>query len=218
MYQIFTKTLIASSLLFALAACSMSGGNVPSKAKTFATQGCIGGSLIGAIAMATVGDSTKVTEGAVVGCIVGAYIGYRIAKRTDKYISAQQAIEAEIARNQKNTTGINTNNQQLTQQIGKYKKLINKVQHAKAKDSAKKSDLKLIKTHLKETISKSTADLNALNQELALTKKQYSKHKVTVTAKPKKKQNWDQQIAALEKEKTILSEHVSSLTALNKSI
>ena len=216
MYHIFNKTCIASSLLFALAGCSMSGGNVPSKAKTFATQGCIGGGVIGAIAMATVGDSTKVTQGAAVGCIVGAYIGYRVAKRTDKYISAQQAIEAEIARNQKNTEGVNTNNQRLTQQIGKYKKLINKVQHAQAKDSAKKSDLKLIKTHLNETISKSTADLNALNQELALTKKQYSKHKVAV--KPKKKQNWDQQITALEKEKSILSEHVSSLTALNKSI
>lgn len=196
----------------------MGGGVGYSKVRSFSTQGCVAGGLLGAVIGATVGSGDNAAGGAALGCAIGAYVGYRVAKRTDSYIGAEQAVEAEIARNKRNATGVRENNIRLTKQIANYENILNQVKQAKVAESVKKNDLTQIKDHLSDTISKATADLNALDNELVTVEKLHVKHKKAAAAKPKKAKNWSKQIASLKKEKEILSKHVKSLTALNDSI
>lgn len=216
MSQHFKYTLLASSFCVVLTSCSAGGGPGYSKVRSYSTQGCVAGGLLGAVIGATVGSGDNAAGGAALGCAIGAYVGYRVAKRTDRYISAEQAVDAEIARNTRNTAGVRKNNVRLKGQIANYENVINQVKQAKVAESVKKNDLTQIKDHLSETISKASADLNALDEELVTVKKLHAKYKVT--AKPKKAKNWSKQIASLKKEKEILNRHVKSLTALNDSI
>ena len=216
MYKHFKYSLIASSLCLVLVSCNKAGGPGYSKVNSFSTQGCVAGGVLGAIIGATVGDRSDAAGGAVLGCAIGAYAGFRVAKRTEHYINAQQAVEAEITRNKKNTEGVRKNNQQLTRQITQYKSSISSVNRSRVSAKTKKNDLKRIKNHLQKTIKQSSSDLNALNQELVTAKKLHKKH--NVKTKPQKTKNWSREIASLEKEKQILSRHVKSLTALEDSI
>lgn len=216
MSQFFKHTFLTSCLCLVLASCNAGGGPGYSKVKSYSAQGCLAGGLLGAVIGATVGGGDNAGGGAALGCAIGAYVGYRVAKRTDSYVNAEQAVEAEIARNERNTAGVKKNNLQLTRQIANYENTIRQVKQASVGESIKQNDLTQIKDHLSDTISKASADLDALNTELVTVKKLHVKHKVV--AKPRKQKNWSKQIAGLQKEKAILSKHVKSLTALNDSI
>lgn len=209
-------TLISMGVTLFLVGCSASGGPGYSKTNSYMKQGCLGGGVLGAIAGATLGSGDNAADGAVLGCAIGAYVGFRVAKRTDQYINSQQAIESEVARNQKNINGVKKSNNLLMKQIGKYEDLIQTVKKANMNEKIRQNDYKKIKNHLNETISKSSIDLNVLNEELSIAKTLYTKHKSS--AKPKKSTHWAGKISNLEKEKSILSKHVQSLTALNASI
>ncbi|HHL18983.1 MAG TPA: glycine zipper 2TM domain-containing protein [Thiothrix sp.] len=223
MYHHIKRTLIVSGLCFILVSCDKAGGPGYSKtARDFSLQGCAAGGILGAIAGATLGDRKDAGRGAIFGCAIGAYVGYRVAKRTEQYISAQQAVEEEIARNKRNTAGVKANNQRLAKQINQYKSYINSVRQDKISAKEKNDNLKNTKDHLTVTIKKATSDLNALNKELVTAKKlhvQYTKQASDkATIKPQKAKDWSKEIANLEREKAILSRHVKSLTALNDSI
>lgn len=226
MYQTIKHTFIASSLCFILVGCDKAGGPGYSKtAKTYSLQGCAAGGILGGILGATLGKGDNAGRAAAFGCAIGAYIGYRIAQRTTQYTNAQQAVEEEIARNKRNTAGVRANNQRLTKQITQYKNRIALVKKETKSEKDKNDRLKSTKDHLTETINKATGDLNALNKELITTKelqvkytKQSKKVNNKVIIKKQKAKDWSKEIASLEREKIILSKHVTSLTALNDSI
>jgi len=216
MNKLFITTGSALFLSIFLSACSASGGPGKSKQKTYVTQGCIGGGILGAVAASTLGSGSDATKGAAFGCGIGAIIGYQIAKRTDKYVDANSAISAETQRNINTVNLVKNNNQKLANRIKKYKTTLNTIKYSKITEEAKKRELARISNSLKEQLEMSSSNLNSVQEELKVTRNLYTKYKVAV---PKVNSNtYKTKISELEKEKDILSRHVRSLNAMNANI
>ena len=223
--MIFCSSLVIST---SLVSCASTGGaGAPSKTQAFALQGCGAGAVAGGL-LGLISGGDKVLKGAALGCGLGAIIGYSIGKRTQKYVDAEQAMDAEIARNQQNTRELKSYNGKLAQGIRTYQNKINTIRAAKIDASAKQIQLANVKSTAQKQLNKAQSALNSVNKEIVVAKKQqvtYTTKTVVVEAKPakvKKRANnnakWKAEIANLEKEKNILNKHVKSLTALSSSI
>ena len=211
-YKIGSAILIGSFLL----GCSMSGGPGKSKQKEYVTQGCVGGGLLGVVAATTLGSGEDAGKAAIFGCGLGAIIGYKIAKRTDKYVDANKAIDAETERNIATVNLVRNNNQKLATKISKYKTELTRIKRSKLSAEGKKGQLTAVSRSLKSQLSMSESNLISVNNELEVTQNLYTKYKASV---PKKKTGtYKRKISELLQEKNILSKHVQSLNAMNATI
>jgi gas vesicle protein len=208
-------TLISLSLF----ACATTGGSGASnKSAQFTAEGCLAGGLVGGLIGALV-DDDKVLEGALLGCAAGAIYGFHIADRTTKYANAEQAMDTEISRNRENAQQLKNYNAKLAQGINSYRAEITKVRNAKSAQGVKQKSLKNIKQNLNKQLTKAKSALSSLEKELVAAKKQRKVYRDKVkVVRVNDDKKWQSQIASLEKEKNILSKHVTSLTALNASI
>lgn len=212
-YTTFGSSLLAGILL---TACSASGGPGKSKQKEYATQGCIGGGILGAVAATAIGSGENAGKAAVFGCGIGAVIGYQIAKRTDKYVDANKAISTETQRNINTVNLVRNNNNKLAARITKYKTVLNTIKYSKMSEQGKKRELTNISSSLKKQLTTSSNNLASVQHELKVTRSLYTKYK---NAAPKDKTStYKNKISELEQEKNILSKHVQALDAMNATI
>lgn len=189
-----------------------------SKSKQYAVQGCAIGGLSTGVATYVLGgfDMQKAAIAGALGCMGGAVVGYHIAKRTEEYADAQDAARSEIARNEKQTEDLRQYNAQLAQNVEDYNKQISTIKGSNLSEQEKMDDLKRTREIVANQQMKATDSLRNVEVDIADAKKQYKTHKADATTKDKKE--WQAEIASYEKEKAILSDHVSTLNALDSSI
>jgi hypothetical protein len=228
-FIVFCSSIIVVTMV---SSCATTGGAGAPKAQAYSLQGCGAGAVAGGL-LGLISGSDNALKGAAFGCGVGAIIAYSIAKRTNEYVDANQAMDAEIARNQKNTKTLQAYNAKLAQGIQSYQKQIQVIQLAHSDEGAKQKKLNTIQANANKQLNKAESALKSVNAELVVANKQYKSYqakasKATVD-KPKKAspektnkanndKKWQSEIANLEKEKQILSKHVKSLSALSASI
>ena len=227
MYRTFNEMLIIISLCFSLVNCVKNPEPDYSKIDNFGKKNCMADLAVDLMTFTAmvalenkIGGGSSIEEasigGSSVNCMVGAYIGLSVAKRTDTYINAQQAIEAEVARNKKHIIRMKKNNKQLTLQTQRYEKIIHRVSTKRKKRKQNSNHLNRIKNHLENTISKADADFNYLSKEIITTTKLHEKYNIYI--KNKQHKNWSQEIAVLNQEKNILDKHIKSLIVLSNSL
>ena len=228
-FMIFCSSIIVVGLV---SSCATTGGAGAPKIQSYSLQGCGAGAVAGGL-LGLISGSDNALKGAAFGCGVGAIIAYSIAKRTEEYVDANQAMDAEIARNQKNTKTLQAYNAKLAQGVQSYQKQIQVIQLAHLDEGAKQKKLNTIQATAKKQLNKANSALKSVNSELVIANKQYTNYQAKAAetvvdnskkASPKKTkqgnndQKWQSEIANLEKEKQILSKHVKSLSALSASI
>lgn len=234
-FIVFCSSILVVSMV---SSCATTGGAGAPKTQAYSLQGCGAGAVAGGL-LGLISGSDNALKGAALGCGVGAIIAYSIAKRTEEYVDANQAMDAEIARNQANTKTLQAYNAKLSQGIQSYQKQIQVIQLAHSDETAKQKKLTTIQATAKKQLNKAESALSNVNAELVVANKQYESYKAksvaaeakakteaesTKKVSPKKSkkgndhQKWKSEIANLEKEKQILSKHVKSLSALSASI
>lgn len=206
---------IGTAIAIALPGCAQMG---ETKSKKYAMQGCaIGGMTAGALAYVLDGfDMESAAIAGALGCMAGAVVGYHIGKRTEEYADAHVAARSEIARNEEQTEGLRQYNAQLAQNVRDYNKQISTIKGSNLDEEKKMENLKKTKEIVAEQRMKATESLKNVELDIADAKKQYKTHQAAATSQDKKK--WKAELASYEKEKKILSEHVSTLNALDASI
>ncbi len=209
-YNKITQYLVGSVVLISLTACA----GIETKKDQFTLQGCGAGAVSGALLAALRGGNIE--KAALVGCAAGGIIGYTIGKRTDKYVSANQAINSEIARSHKNSIELHKYNTSLAKQVRIHQQEVLKIKGSKITSSDKQRKLRAKKKEVAQQLLKSKEAVNQVSNELRVAKNFYKNYSKSAT--PAKKNNWSKQIVSLEKQKTILSKNVKTLTALNSSI
>ena len=210
-----TLVTIGTAIAIALPGCAQMG---ETKSKKYAMQGCaIGGMTAGALAYVLDGfDMESAAIAGALGCMAGAVVGYHIGKRTEEYADAHVAARSEIARNEEQTEGLRQYNVQLAQNVRDYNKQISTIKGSNLDEEKKMENLKKTKEIVAEQRMKATESLKNVELDIADAKKQYKTHQAAATSQDKKK--WKAELASYEKEKKILSEHVSTLNALDASI
>lgn len=210
-----TLVTIGTAIAIALPGCAQMG---ETKSKKYAMQGCaIGGMTAGALAYVLDGfDMESAAIAGALGCMAGAVVGYHIGKRTEEYADAHVAARSEIARNEEQTEGLRQYNAQLAQNVRDYNKQISTIKGSNLDEEKKMENLKKTKEIVAEQRMKATESLKNVELDIADAKKQYKTHQAAATSQDKKK--WKAELASYEKEKKILSEHVSTLNALDASI
>ena len=188
------------------------------KSKQYAVQGCaIGGMTAGALAYVLDGfDMETAAIAGALGCMAGAVVGYQVGKRTEEYTDAQNAARSEIARNEEQTEGLQKYNTQLAQNVEDYNKQISKIKDSNLSEEEKKENLDKTREIVAEQRMKANNALKNVEVDIAVARKQYKTHQAEATTQDKKK--WQAELASYEKEKQILSGHVSTLNAMDASI
>jgi uncharacterized protein YlxW (UPF0749 family) len=207
--------IIGTAIAIAVPGCAQMG---ESKSKRYAVQGCaIGGMTAGALAYVLDGfDVETAAIAGALGCMAGAVVGYQVGKRTEEYTDAQNAATSEIARNEEQTQGLQKYNAQLAQNIEDYNKQISTIKGSNLSEGEKKENLEKTREIVAEQRMKAADSLTTVETDISEAKKQYSSHQAEATTQDKNK--WQAEIASYEKEKEILSGHVSTLNALDASI
>lgn len=191
------------------------------KSKQYSVQGCVaGGAVAGILTYITQSDEdnalTKSLVASALGCMAGAVIGLEIGKRTEKYADAQQAAESETVRNKETLARLQQYNSSLEVNISDYEKQIAKIKDSNLTAQEKQESLAKTKKIVVEQRAKAGTALSNTEDELIAAKQQYEAFKDSLNA-PATDQ-WEQQLASLEQEKRILSQHVNTLNALDASI
>ena len=210
-----TLVTIGTVIAIALPGCAQLG---ESKSKPYAVQGCaVGGVAAGILTYVLDGnDLEKAAIASALGCMAGAIVGYHIGKRTEEYADAQDAAKSEIARNEEQTEGLRQHNAQLAQNVKDYNKQISTIKGSNLSEQEKMKNLKKTKEIIAEQRMEAADSLKNVELDIADAKKQYKTHQAAATTQDKEK--WQAELASYEKEKQILSEHVSTLNALDASI
>jgi len=206
---------IGTAIAIALPGCAQMG---ETKSKQYAIQGCaIGGMTAGALAYVLDGfDIETATIAAALGCMAGAVVGYQVGKRTEEYADAHVAARSEITRNEEQIEGLRQYNAQLAQNVKDYNEQISTIKGSSLDEQEKMESLKKTKEIVANQRMKATDSLKNVELDIADAKKHYKTHQAEATSQDKKK--WQAELASYEKEKKILSEHVSTLNALDASI
>lgn len=209
---------IGTAITIAASGCAQTGDT---KSKQYALQGCAVGALVaGLVAYYKNPDDKDAKKKAVIasmlGCMAGAVVGYQVGKRTEEYADAQDAARSEIARNEAQTEGLRQYNAQLALNIEDYNKQLSTIKDSNLSVQDKMEKLKDTNEVVAKQRMKATDSLTSVEADIAEAKKQYNTHQAEAT--PQDKNKWQAEIASYEQEKEILSDHVSTLNALDTSI
>ena len=211
--------IAAVTVPLALYGCANTGELKQSE--SFSIQGCVAGGLgAGALAYLKYRDDPdrdeKIAIVTAIGCFGGAMVGYKVGKRTEEYADAQQAAQAEIARNKKHTEELRQVNSRLQENIDEYNKQIQKIENSTFTAREKQEQKHDIKKYVSGQLNKAKASLGEVETELAAANREFQSFQAT--ASQADREAWRVELASLEQEKDILSGHVSTLNALDSSI
>ena len=209
---------IVTAITIAVSGCAQME---ESKSKQYALQGCaVGGLATGLVTYYLNRDDKDAKKKAAIagmlGCMAGAVVGYQVGERTEEYTDAQDAARSEIARNEAQTEGLRQYNAQLAQNVEDYNKQINTIKDSNLSAQEKMEKLKETDEIVAKQRMKATDSLRSVEADISEAKKQYKTHQAEAT--PQDKGKWQTEIASYEQEKEILSDHVSTLNALDTSI
>lgn len=192
-----------------------SSGGGSNKAATFGLQGCIAGALLGGL-LTRNSDKDKRRNAIFLGCAAGALAGYTVGTRTQEYANENAALDAESARNREVAQALRDNNRRLEANIQNYKKEIASIRASKVSNQEKRKQLAETKKIVTQQANKAKATLRSVNDDLIIARR--NKTKYSRKAPPARKKQWDQEIVALEREKSILTQKVNTLTAIGNSL
>lgn len=215
--RVYAIGLVAG--LLAITGCASNSER--STSENYSVQGCLAGGLgAGALAyLVNIGDAEQEEKTAIamaVGCMGGAIVGYEVAKRTEQYADAQQAAQAETARNNQHVAQLRQVNQRLEENIADYNQQIAKIESSTFNAKEKQKQKLKIKEYVGKQLNQSQASLAVVEQELSDSYLEYQNFEAV--AQQQERDLWLEQIESLESEKDILSGHVTTLNALDSSI
>lgn len=225
-------SLISLLLVVSLSGCisamtkpsNLSGSDAkkaPTQSERMAAQGCAVGA-IGAGTMtllANIGKSDAGKRAAIagmLGCIAGSVVGHTIGQRTEQYASARQAAEAETRRNRENRQSLERYNAKLRVNIRDYEKQIGMINDARYETAQRNKDLQRSKKVIAEQRGKAEQTLAEIDTELTEAKAQFASHKSGINQA--ETAAWEVEIAGLQTEREILSNHVVTLSAMDNSL
>ena len=215
------KTTFTLALAMTLSGCAEMGKHGDTKSEQFSMQGClVGGAAAGLLTyLINAGDEgarEKAIIATAIGCMAGAVIGFKIGERTEEYANATQAATAETARNKDTADRLHQYNASLEVNINDYERQIQNVKNASLTAQERQESFNKTKEIVSKQRKKAKEALSETEQELNLTKKQYTKYRKSLdTAEAN---GWQEQLASLEQEKLILGQYVNRLNALDASI
>ena len=209
---------IAMSLILAL----ISGCATDMKqSEKLSAQGCFAGAVgAGAVAYLTRLGKKDAKDVAFIagmmGCIAGSILGHEIGRKADEYESAQVAAEEEIEFNRQSAKSLNAYNQALAINIKDYEKQIDAIKNSELSARERQENLQKTRDIVSVQRKKASEALTNTERELGKSRVIFADYQAEMSDDDSG--DWEIQIAALEQEKQILSEHVSTLNALDASI
>lgn len=204
-------------LSLVLSGCPINPGGESNKSGEFALQGCIAAALAVAIIQKLRGeDADTIRRSAFIGCAAGALAGYIVGKRTEEYANENAALEGETRTNIAHTQGLRENNKKIEANIQGYKKEIASIRASKLSQQEKKQQLAETKKTVAQQAAKAKSSLTALNKDIATARKTQRKYNRKWTPVQKKQSN--NEIIALERERSVLNQKVNTLTAIGGSL
>ncbi len=204
-------------IIFLLSACKKE----LKRDELFAVQGCMAGGFGAAalVYMKEFGDrdaKDKAVIAGMLGCMAGAVVGHKIGRKTQTYADAQTAADTEIALNRKSTKELKKYNKNLATNISDYEQQIDTIKNSSISTKEKNENLTKTKDIVKKQRTKAELSLVSVEKELATSKSVFAEYSAKSDNEDTTK--WETQIAALQQERTILSNHVQTLSALDASI
>lgn len=212
--------VILSLIISGCATVPSSGGNGsgnsgPNKSTTFAWQACLTGAILGGL-LTRNSDTDKRRNAIFLGCAAGALAGYIVGQRTQEYANANAALDAESARNRQVAQALRDNNRKLESNIQNYKREIASIRSSKVSNQEKQKQLAETKKIVGQQAAKARTTLKSVSDDLVIARR--NKNKYSRQAPPARKKQWDQEIVALEREKSILTQKVNTLMAIGNSL
>lgn len=209
-------TLLAAAIIFQLG-CKKE----LKRDELFAVQGCMAGGFGAAalVYMKAFGDrdaKDKAVIAGMMGCMAGAVIGHQIARKTQTYVDAHTAADKEIAQNKKSTMQLKNYNTTLANNISDYEQQIETIKNSALAQSERNKNLAETKKIVNKQSKKAGSSLASVENELVIAKNVFDEYSAEGEAEDVS--TWETQIAALSEERTILSNHVQTLSALDASI
>lgn len=187
----------------------------------FAMQGCMAGGFGAAalVYMKKFGDrdaKDKAVIAGMMGCMAGAVIGHQIARKTQTYADAQTAADKEIAQNKKSTKQLKKYNSRLATNISDYEQQIETIRNSSISENEKNNNLTKTKEIVNKQKTKAESSLVSVEEELVISESVFAEY--SAKSQEEDTSKWKVQIVALTEERTILSNHVQTLNALDASI
>ena len=210
--------LVTSLILTLISGCATTDMK---QSERLSAQGCFAGALgAGAVAYLTRLGKKDAKDVAFIagmmGCIAGSILGHEIGRKADEYESAQVAAEEEIAFNRESAKSLKAYNEALAVNIKDYEKQIDAIKTSELSAKERQKNLKKTRDIVSTQRDKASDALSDTERELDKSREIYADYQAEMSTDDSEK--WQVQIAALEQEKQILSEHVSTLNALDASI
>jgi DNA repair exonuclease SbcCD ATPase subunit len=223
MEQTMLRKPLIATLTFAIlqSGCAQMGMFGDTKSKQFSVQGCLAGGTAAGLLTYVIerGDENahkKALIASALGCMAGAVVGFKIGERTEEYANARYAAEAETSRNKDTVNRLRQYNASLEVNISDYKKQIQNIRETSLSAQEKREALKKTKEIVSNQRTKAAEALTKTKKELENTREQYAKFKGSLNKE--QAHDWEEQLANLEQEKLILSQHINTLNALDASI
>ncbi|MDO6460637.1 hypothetical protein Q4485_08010 [Granulosicoccaceae sp. 1_MG-2023] len=197
------------------------GGSTPAQSERLAAQGCAVGAVgLGAITLlqnfGKKDANKRAAIAAMLGCIGGSVVGYSIGKRTDHYANARIAAEQETLRNRRTRRDLEQYNARLRVNIRDYDKQISMLRDAAYTQSQRRKDIARSKQVIAQQRLKAQQTLVAIDTELTEAQQQFNRHRAGLNQA--QSAAWEVEIAALRAEREILSNHVTTLNAMDNSL
>jgi chromosome segregation ATPase len=181
------------------------------------------GAAIGGVIGLILGDNKEsVAIGAAIGGIIGGAVGGTVAAKKKQYATQEALLEGETKKTAEVVAQLRKVNNGLRSEIAVYKSEIAQLQEQRSKGQAKQSELQAQREKVLNRHQDANKALVAVNKELELAQELYSDAKEKVraddvnTAKLLKK--YEQEIAALEREKSELENYSNELSAMGTAI
>lgn len=193
----------------------------PTQSERLAAQGCAVGA-VGAGALTLLANIGKADAGkraaiaGMLGCIAGSVVGHSIGQRTERYANDRQAAEAETLRNRENRQSLERYNAKLRVNIRDYEKQIGMINDANYEASQRNKDLQRSRDVIRDQRSKAEQTLAEIDSELLEAKSQFANHRGGINRA--EVAAWEVEIAGLQTEREILSNHVVTLSAMDNSL
>jgi hypothetical protein len=197
-----------------LSSCVSSGGTT--ETGKFATQGCIGGVVIGGVAGAAIGGKEGAIIGAIGGCIAGLFTGVYFAERKAQYASKQRAIIEEIAWNKKMTAKLRATNAELAKSIKQYQAEVQRINNMRMNDKQRQMIKREEKKKFRQKFGVAVATAERVQEEVKISNTRYEQYHET--AQPAELAEWQNEITAFEQQGNLLNQNVNLLLSLNDSL
>jgi hypothetical protein len=217
-YQPIKISVLSASIILLLSvilsSCVSSGGTKDTA--KFATQGCIGGVVVGGVAGAAIAGKEGAIIGAIGGCIAGLFTGIYFAERKAQYASKQSAIIEETAWNKNMAAKLRATNAELRKSIKQYKAEVQRINNIRMNDKQRQMVKREEKKKFRQKFSTAITTAEQVKVEINTSNARYEQYHDI--AQPAELAEWTNGITAFEQQGNLLNQNVNLLLSLNDSL